>query len=520
MEENNEIVKSKKNGKIVGIIIGVLVLVIALIVILVLLLNGGKKEDKGTSDNGGSNENQLSAQEVSKFDLEFLKLENKEVNMIYSPLSIKYALAMLNEGAAGNTQKQIGDLVGNYTPKLQTNNSNKSFANALFIKESFKDSILDKYVTTLKTGYNAEVIYDSFATPTNLNNWVSQKTFNLIDDLFDDISNKEFILVNALAIDMEWNKKIQPENEGYDINFKREKFNAYVSPLSGNGYSQLDFNGYSNRNAVKIAAVANRYDIINELGEDNIRNTVKEAYNKWIQEGAENACENPAPFDTFIETYMSELKENYGHISSSTDFLFYDDEEIKVFAKDLKEYDGSTLEYVGIMPKSTTLSKYIENINADKLNTVIKNLKSIELNSFEDGTITYIHGYIPLFNFDYELSLMDDLMKLGITDVFDNSKADLSNLTSTKGAYISSASHKANIEFSNDGIKAAAATQLGGLGAWDCGFEYDFDVPVKEIDLTFDNPYMFLIRDKATGEVWFVGTVYEPEKYKEPVYNW
>ena len=54
------------------------------------------------------------------------------------------ALAMLNEGAAGNTQKQIGDLVGNYTPKLQTNNSNKSFANALFVKESFKDIYNDK----------------------------------------------------------------------------------------------------------------------------------------------------------------------------------------------------------------------------------------------------------------------------------------------------------------------------------------------------------------------------------------
>ena len=28
--------------------------------------------------------------------------------------------------------------------------------------------------------------------------------------------------------------------------------------------------------------------------------------------------------------------------------------------------------------------------------------------------------------------------------------------------------------------------------------------------MTFDRPYMFLIRDKENGEVWFVGTVYEP----------
>ena len=35
-------------------------------------------------------------------------------------------------------------------------------------------------------------------------------------------------------------------------------------------------------------------------------------------------------------------------------------------------------------------------------------------------------------------------------------------------------------------------------------------MPVEEIDLTFDKPYMFIIRDKDTGEVWFAGTVYNP----------
>ena len=29
-------------------------------------------------------------------------------------------------------------------------------------------------------------------------------------------------------------------------------------------------------------------------------------------------------------------------------------------------------------------------------------------------------------------------------------------------------------------------------------------------------PFLYLIRDKATGEVWFAGTVYQPEKYQEP----
>ena len=40
-------------------------------------------------------------------------------------------------------------------------------------------------------------------------------------------------------------------------------------------------------------------------------------------------------------------------------------------------------------------------------------------------------------------------------------------------------------------------------------------VPVEEIDLTFDKPFLFIIRDKETGEVWFAGTVYEPLSIEE-----
>ena len=118
-----------------------------------------------------------------------------------------------------------------------------------------------------------------------------------------------------------------------------------------------------------------------------------------------------------------------------------------------------------------------------------------------------------MFNFDYELQLKDDLQKLGIKDVFDSSKADLSKLSTDKSTYISYASHKANIEFSNDGIKASAVTGVGGRGGGDCGFYYFFDVPVERIDLSFDKHYLFLIIDKSTNEVWFTGTVYEPTEY-------
>ena len=51
----------------------------------------------------------------------------------------------------------------------------------------------------------------------------------------------------------------------------------------------------------------------------------------------------------------------------------------------------------------------------------------------------------------------------------------------------------------------------GGGGDYD----YFFDIPVEIIDITFDKPYMFLIRDVETGEIWFTGTVYEPKKWED-----
>ena len=161
------------------------------------------------------------------------------------------------------------------------------------------------------------------------------------------------------------------------------------------------------------------------------------------------------------------------------------------------------------MPIKEDLAQYIEdNSNEDILETIGK-LKELKLENFKEGYLTYIHGYIPKFDFEYDLDLQNDLEKLGVTDVFEKGKANLTKMTDDKSVFIGKIKHKANIEFTQDGIKAAAATMVGGMGAGDW-YDYFLEMPTEEIDITFDKPYMFLIRDKETKETWFVGTVYEP----------
>lgn len=506
--------KEKQNKKSTKIIIGsvVALLIIGCGIISYLYLS----KSTTTKTKKLYSPYELSGNNLEKFDLQFLKLENEEKNKAYSPLSIKYALEMLGEGADGSSKEQLDSVIGKYKSKKYENNKNISLANAFFVKNDYKDKINKEYVDNLKSKYNAEVIYDEFKNAKTLNNWVSDKTFKLIKNMVDDetIQKSNFTLVNALAIDMDWVNKFQHQYNSFSVEYFGENYNFYVSSLL-EGYNKLKFNNNKmSAKAVEFGAVANKYDIVKTLGEDKIRKTVGEAYQEYLK--GEICEDEEKDVNKFLDNYIENINSNYKRISSSTDFSFYDDDNVKSFAKDLKTYNGTTLQYVGIMPKKSNLKDYIKSVDAKDISNIISNLKEIELSSFEEGTITEVDGNIPLFKFDYTLNLKEDLQTLGIKDVFNSNKANLSRLTKEKGAYIDSINHKTNIEFSNDGIKAGAATEMGGSGDTSCPrFNYYYSVPVKKIDLTFDNPYLFIIRDKSTGEVWFTGTVYEPIEHTE-----
>lgn len=506
-----------KNKKII-IITTIIVLLISISIILFVKFNKEKKYDDPIIKEKAVYS--IKSNSLEPFDLYFLQLENKKENKIYSPLSIKYALSMLAEGSEGESKKQILDIIYNYKTNKYENNKNISLANALFIKEIYKDKINNNYKTTLIDKYNAEVIIDSFMSPVNINSWVNNKTLGLINNLFDDISEENLILINALAIDMEWEDKFihAYPNVPVSVNYKHEKF-SWFGP---DEVTEKEFNDIEEKiSGMEIIASVNKYDIVNVLGENKIRKTVKEELIKYLNENNltirnvynEDNKTDEELFELYLDNYIEEINSNYKKIDASTDFSFYTDENIKVFAKSLKEYNGKQLEYIGIMPLNKNLDEYVKNITAQDINNLLGQLKKIELNNFKDGVVTKITGFIPKFKFDYELDLMNDLKTLGIKNVFEIGKANLKNITSDE-LYINKISHKSNIEFTQDGLKAAAITYAGGKGAGET-FNYYFEVPVEEIDLTFNKPYMFIIRDKKTQEVWFTGTVYNPLLYKE-----
>ncbi len=100
------------------------------------------------------------------------------------------------------------------------------------------------------------------------------------------------------------------------------------------------------------------------------------------------------------------------------------------------------------------------------------------------------------------------LKKLGMGDAFNPGAADFSGMDGVKDLFLSRVVHKAFIEVNEEGTEAAAAT--GAVMMLTA-------MPPTNEPPTFiaDHPFLFLIREKTTGCILFIGRVMDPPREKE-----
>ncbi|MDD1686301.1 serpin family protein [Methanoregula sp.] len=139
----------------------------------------------------------------------------------------------------------------------------------------------------------------------------------------------------------------------------------------------------------------------------------------------------------------------------------------------------------------------------DDVQSVEAVLDERNLSALQDAaTSRRVLLYLPKFHMETEYRLPGTLSVMGMPTAFTYGAADFSGMDGTKNLYISDVIHKAFIDVNEEGTEAAAATGVVmGLGAV---------APSSPTVFRADHPFVFLIQDKETGTILFIGRVSDP----------
>lgn len=113
----------------------------------------------------------------------------------------------------------------------------------------------------------------------------------------------------------------------------------------------------------------------------------------------------------------------------------------------------------------------------------------------------YISLSLPKFRIETPtMDLIPALKSNGMRSAFSDD-ADFSGISGDQSLYVSTVAQKAFIDVNEQGTEAAAATiavaRVKGM-------------PGEPLKITIDRPFVFVIRDTATGAILFMGTVMQP----------
>lgn len=186
------------------------------------------------------------------------------------------------------------------------------------------------------------------------------------------------------------------------------------------------------------------------------------------------------------------MKEETAHLPmmfKNGEVMMTDDKKRKCFVLEMP-YDGEDLSMLAILPWDDDGLANVE----DQL--------SMEVLDFWDSDLEPENAmyWVPRFKLEDTFSLSSILQSMGMADAFDATKADFSGMTGDQSLHISEVIHKAFVEVNEEGTEAAAATGVSMVKR----------SISKSYRLKFDHPFLFLIRDRRTKAVLFLGRLVDP----------
>ena len=111
---------------------------------------------------------------------------------------------------------------------------------------------------------------------------------------------------------------------------------------------------------------------------------------------------------------------------------------------------------------------------------------------------------LPKFKMDFRFELGNTLSQMGMPLAFSKDGADFSGMTGNRNLCISKVIHQAFIKVDEKGTEAAAATVV--IMKYTMAPHH-----VEPKIFNADHPFVFLIKDNATGSILFMGKIMKPE---------
>lgn len=161
-------------------------------------------------------------------------------------------------------------------------------------------------------------------------------------------------------------------------------------------------------------------------------------------------------------------------------------------------YIGDEVSMVVILPPPGTFNSYEQSFDGEVLADLVDALDS------RDGTVQ-----IPRFDYETNIELGAILESMGMEDAFDPAEADFGDMIHLEEVQetlsIDKVYHDGFVSVDEAGTEAAAATGV---------VMQALSAPADPFEFRADRPFLFVIRDRATDMILFVGRVVDPTDWE------
>ncbi|MDD3570224.1 MAG: serpin family protein [Lachnospiraceae bacterium] len=298
---------------------------------------------------------------------------------------------------------------------------------------------------------------------------------NDLNDFNEKIKNadkKQYETAKWTSANSIWaNEEILPKGITWNKDFTnivKEKYNGVSESIKGNS-EIIKMNNWISDNTNGLIT-----DGIKETNFELMLMNASYFKGKWANDFDE--------IDTKPNTFF-----NKNGSKTTTDFMsqtetnfFYEENGLKALTM---EYGKAAYEKT---PYDMTFIMTDKDLDSETLNRIF---------NYQDKMAVQVR--LPKFKIKNEADCMAVLKKMGIDDLFDKEKADLSSMVNDTGYYVNKIVQNAVISIDEKGTEAAAETHISFVEQGD-----RIKIPAEFIA---DHPFYFLLRNNQTGDILFEG---------------